>query len=250
MGSSTNPLSAITPSTAFNSIMTRGKDLDGNKRARNARNLLDPGNVFTGAYHTQKEAEKEARTAAEIEAERQRKIQEGIAGVNSVFDSPERKAQYDDFAKALRENYTKDATRQKGVADRQMKFSLARGGLTGGSADADARRAAGEEFSRGILTAENKAQDAVADLRGADEQSRMNLIQLVTSGLDATTAAQRANAVMQSNAAGRQAQGFTEGLGDIFGNTAATYKRQQEAAAFRRGQLAPVGSLYGLPGGR
>lgn len=222
----------------------------GDKGKHTTRNFLDPGGYFTKEHYAKEEAKRSAAAAAQTEAERQAAIKQGISNVNATFDSPERNAQYDDFFKALRENYMGDAARQQQAANRNLKFSLARSGLVGGSADVDARRTAGEEFSRGVLGAENRAQDALADLRGADEQSRMNLIQLVTGGLDATTAMQRASSQMQSNAAGRKAQGFNEGLGDIFGNTAALYKKQQDNAAFRRGAQAPVGSLYGIAGGR
>ena len=89
-----------------------------------------------------------------------------------------------------------------------------------------------------------------ADLRGADETSRMNLIQLVTGGLDATTAMGRANSALSNNIAGRRASGMADGVGDVFTNTAGAYKKMQDAAQFRRGTYAPVGSLYGVTGGR
>jgi hypothetical protein len=50
---------------------------------------------------------------------------------------------------------------------------------------------------------------------------------------------------MQASAQGAKADALQKGLGDIFGTTAGIYKQQQENAARRAGQLAPVGSLYG-----
>jgi hypothetical protein len=186
--------------------------------------------------------------AQRAEESRRLAIADTTQQVNQIYDAPQRQGQYNDYASAVRKRYTDDANRQKGVADRNLKFSLARGGLAGGSADVDARRTLGEEYSRGILTAEDKAQQAVQGLRSQDEQSRMNLIQLVQSGLDATTAAQRANAGVAQTAQQAQAGAVTGGLGDIFGQTASTYKTQQDAAARRAGILAPVGgSLYGNP---
>ncbi len=187
------------------------------------------------------------REAQRAEDQRRAAITGTTAEVNRIFDAPARQTQYADYAGAVRKRYTDDANRQKGIADRQLKFSLARSGLAGGSADVDARRTLGEEYSRGILSAEDKAQSAVADLKSRDEQQRLNLIQLVQSGLDATTAAQRANAqVAQTSEAARGTAGLT-GLGDIFGATAAQYKAQQEAAARRQGLLTPVGGLYSNP---
>lgn len=182
---------------------------------------------------------------ANAEAARQIAIKQGSAAVNNIFDSPERAAQHEEFLKALREFYTADANKQKGIADRTLKFSMARNGLTGGSASVDANRTLGEEYQKGLLDAENKAQGAYSDLQGQDENTRMSLLSAVRSGLDATTAAQRAGAQMQSNAASAQSQSMAQGLGDIFGQTATTYKAGQDAAAKRRGILDAYGSFYG-----
>lgn len=187
------------------------------------------------------------REAQDAETQRRAAIVRTTGDVNRIYDAPSRQAQYADYAGAVRKRYTDDANRQKLVADRNTNFSLARGGLTGGSADVDARRTLGEEYTRGILTAEDKTQQAVQGLKTQDEQARLNLIQLVQSGLDATTAGQRALAGVQQTAEQARTGAVTGGLGEIFGTTAATYKTQQEAAARRAGTLAPVGSLYGNP---
>lgn len=190
-------------------------------------------------------AGKAQQAAQRAETERQARIANTTGQINAAYDAPARTAQYDDFLKAVRQNYTEDATRQKTVADRGLKFSMARSGLTGGSAAVDARRTSGEEFQRGILQAEDKAQGAVGDLRLADEQSRLQLIQMAQSGLDATTAANRANASISAGAQTALADSKAKGLGDIFGSTVKTIGSQQEAAAQRRGQTSAVGSLYG-----
>jgi hypothetical protein len=183
--------------------------------------------------------------AQRAEQTRQRQITRTTGQINAAYDAPGRQKQYDDFLNAVRQNYTEDATRQKGIADRGLKFSMARSGLSGGSADVDARRTSGEEFQRGILQAEDRAQGALGDLRSADEQSRLQLIQMAQSGLDATTAAQRSQAAISAGAQTAMAKSKADGLGDIFGQTAKTYDAQQVAAAQRRGQTAAVGSLYG-----
>ena len=78
------------------------------------------------------------REAQRAEAERQRRIAATTGQINAAYDAPGRQSQYDDFLKAVRQNYTDDATRQKRDVDRSQKFSLARSGLTGGSAAVDA----------------------------------------------------------------------------------------------------------------
>jgi len=197
-----------------------------------------------GAGNSARRAQREAQRS---EDDRRAQIANTTENINRIFDAPERQKQVGDYVNAIRTQYTDDANRQRAVADRNLRFSLARSGLAGGSADADARRGLGEEFARGTLQAEDKAQRAGADLRAQDEQQRNNLIGLAQSGLDATTAAQRANAAVADSAQRARSASIGDGLGDIFVNTAGLYKQQQEAAARRAGTLAPVGSLYGNP---
>lgn len=179
------------------------------------------------------------------EAERQAKMAEATGRLNTVFDSPERQAQIAAFLAALRDQYGTQLNRQKQIADRNLKFSMARGGLTGGSAAVDANRMLGEEFSEGVLNAENRAQAETGDLRSADEASRMQIISMIRSGLDSTTAAQRAGSAMQANAQSAQGRAMSQGLGEMFGGTADLYKRQAEAAERRRGERVAYESVYG-----
>ena len=176
------------------------------------------------------DASRAQRAAEEAEAARQARITAGTSRVNAVFDAPEREQGRTAFLEALRENYLRGANRQKVDADRNLRFSMARSGLTGGSAQVDANRTLGEEYTEGLLQAENRAQGAVGELRGQDEQSRLQLLQMVQQGLDATTAASRAGDAMRANAQAGQGTALAEGLGDLFGGTADIYKRQQEAA--------------------
>jgi hypothetical protein len=182
---------------------------------------------------------------AKAEAARQVAIRQGTERVNSIFDDPARAAQHEAFLKAIRDYYTTDANRQKAIADRNLKFSMARSGLTGGSAAVDSNRLLGEEYTKGLLSAENKAQGSFSDLQQQDEQARLNLLNMVRSGMDTTTAAQRAGGIMQANAASAQTNALSQGLGDIFGSTTQTYQRMQDAAARRQGVRDAYGSVYG-----
>lgn len=208
---------------------TTGVDANGNPLI--GGKPYDPNRIYTNP--------------ARAEAARQIAIKQGSAAVNSVFDDPARAQQHTDFLQALRQFYTSDANKQKGIADRRLKFSNARSGLTGGSAAVDSNRTLGEEYSKGLLDAENRAQGAYSDLQNQDEQTRLGLLSAVRSGLDMTTAAQRAGAAMQGNASSALSQGLSRGLGDIFGETANTYKTGEDAAAKRRGVIDAYGSIYG-----
>lgn len=191
---------------------------------------------------------KAQRAAQASEDARRAAIAGTTSRVNQIYDAPSRQAQYNDFVGALREHYTGDVNRQKTVADRNSKFALARGGLIGGSAEVDANRNLGEEYQKGLLNAENRAQSGLSSLKNQDEASRMQLIQLAQSGLDSTTAASRAMSNMSADTRGNMADAQAKGLGDVFASTAATRDRQLQAAERLRGQRSPVGSVWG-PGG-
>lgn len=210
--------------------------------ANDIGDVLDPLNIWNDGGKKKISPEKRAYRA---ERERQIAMQGATDRVNRVFDSPERQAQIADFLAALRERFNIDANRQKADADRNQKFALARNGLTGGSAAVDANRRLGEEYTEGLLRAESGAQEAVGDLRSQDESSRMGILSMIRSGMDATTAASRAGSMMQANAQSAQGKAFSDGLGEVFGGTADLYKRQTEAAERRRGERAAYGSVYG-----
>lgn len=167
------------------------------------------------------------------EAERKRQVEQATRAIDRAYQG--RDVQLQDFVDALRGEFRAEAEKQKEVADRQLKFSLARGGLTGGSAAADAGTRLGEEFTKGLLQGEREAQDALAQLKAADEASRSDLIRLAQGGADVTTAASQAARALQSNLEGAKASSLVTGVGDIFSRTRDLYTRQQEAAARRRG---------------
>jgi hypothetical protein len=241
LSESTNDFLANPPGGSFiaNPLGIGGKKL--------TSKLLDPLSLFSSSKKKPfvYDPDKIYGNPENAERARQMTIKLGTDKVNSIFDDPARQGQYDQFLSAIRDFYTADANKQKGVADRNLRFSMARSGLTGGSASVDANRTLGEEYTKGLLDAENKAQGAFEGLKGQDEQSRLNLLSMVRSGMDTTTAASRSGAAMQNNASGAQTEALAGGLGDIFGNTAQVYKTQREAAERRRGITDAYGSVYG-----
>lgn len=176
----------------------------------------------------------DASNAAQREEDK-RKSQ--VASATSAIDKAfaGRGSQLDNFVAALREQFGAEAGRQKTIADRSLKFSLARGGLTGGSAASDLGTQLGDEFQRGILKGERLSQSARADLEGADEASRARLIALAQGGASITDSATAASRALQSNIAGAKSSSGIESLGDIFGDTRGVFVAQQEAAERRRG---------------
>lgn len=174
-----------------------------------------------------------SRRAEQREAQRQAQIRQATQAIDRVFN--QRSGQQQDFVNALREFFTTDVRRQQEEAQRNLKFGLARGGLTGGSAAVDAGTLLGEEFTKGLLTAEQSAQGALADLQARDEQSRQALLALAQTGLQPGTAAARASEAIRANIEGARARNLAEGIGNVFGGTADVFRRAEEAAERRRG---------------
>ncbi len=171
--------------------------------------------------------------AEAAEVKRKAEVARATKAIDEAFGG--RGSQLDDFVAALREQFGAEAGRQKKIADRQLKFSLARGGLTGGSAAADTGTELGEEFQRGILKGERLSQSALADLKSADEASRARLVQLAQGGASVTSSATSAARALESNIAGAKSSAGIENLGDIFGDTRDLFVKQQEAEERRRG---------------
>lgn len=184
------------------------------------------------------------REAQAQERERQARIGASVGQINRVFDNPAREGEINDFLGATREFYTDDLNRQKASTDRSLKFAMARNGQTGGSVSIDANRRVGEDYNRGVIEADRKAQSAAADLRAQDEQARLNLIAMAQSGLDATTASSQAASAMRNNLLSGKATSTAQGLGDAFGSFADVYRRSQEEAARRRGEQYVYNVLY------
>ncbi|MES2533351.1 MAG: hypothetical protein V4636_20070 [Pseudomonadota bacterium] len=184
------------------------------------------------------------RAAEAAEAERQARITSSVGRINTAFDNPARAGELGEYLGATRQFYMDDLNRQKGDTDRNLKFAMARNGQTGGSVSIDNARRVGEDYTRGVVEADRRAQSAVADLRSQDEQSRLGLISMAQSGLDSTTASSRALSALQNNIQAGKATSTAQGIGDAFGSFANLYRRSQEDAARRRGEKDVYGTLY------
>lgn len=206
-----------------------------------ASKFLDP----LGLTKTAKQGESAADVAARMEMERQERIREAQGRINQVFDNPRRARDIADFVSATRSKLMEDLNRQNTDAARELKFSLARGGLSGGSVNVDQNRRLTDEYNRGLINVEGRAQGAGAQLEAADQDARARLIQLATSGLDATTAASQAAAGLRSNFENARSQAFGEQLGDQFAGITGFVKRRLEESGQRKAVRDSNFSLYG-----
>lgn len=185
-----------------------------------------------------------AREAQAAEAARQEAIRQSIDLINRAYSTPQRQQQYQQFGQSLLNYYTGKVKEQGAQNARNLKFSLARSGLTGGSAAVDADKQFQTDYAKGLLEASRQAQAGRASLEQADINAKNQLISLAQQGN--YTGAIPTQVSQAQRAALNAAQGFgaANALGDIFAGTAQIYRNQEIAAANRRAQFSPIGSPY------
>lgn len=181
--------------------------------------------------------------------QQQQQIQNSVNQINAAFSSPSRQAQYDTFGKNLQDYYTGQVNTQEATNARNLKFAEARSGLTGGSAAADSNTQLGKDYSTALLQASQQAQAGKASLQQADVSAKNQLIGLAQqgnfTGTIPTQVAQAQNAALGT----AQNYGNANGLGNLFAGTGQIWQNEQTAAANRKAQISPVGSIYGGNGG-
>jgi hypothetical protein len=186
-------------------------------------------------------ADKLAKTAEDT---RNRRIHEGIGQVNAIYGSG-REAQYGDYLQALRDRGAADLSDQSAIVDRKSKFQLARRGVIGGSSELDKQRRNRKALIRATIGNERNAQVGVGKLRSADENSRQSLLNMIFSGMDASTAAQRGSASMRSNMAMAQSDFIPYALDSIGEAAADAYGYGVREDAYSAGGEAARRNLYG-----
>ncbi len=127
-----------------------------------------------------------------------------------------RESLYGKFSEDARNLQLADLNKERGLAERDVSFDLARRGLTGGSRQIDVGRDISDQFNRGVLTAENNAQDVANQARQGDEKTRLNLMQSIRGGMGEADAVSSALAGMRNTAdqAANQARG--QNIGGFF----------------------------------
>lgn len=186
-----------------------------------------------------------AQKAAERrEREREAQILANTGQVNAIYDSPERAQQIEEFTSAVRQQYMGELQRQQGINSRQLDFSLARAGQTGGSLDRDQNKELGESFQRGVLRSEQGAQNSAAQLRADDEASRNQMLALVQSGGDVQSALANAAASQRNNLLSAKSTVDVRSIGDAYSGLSDIFSRSKQQSEYRRG-LQDYNNMYG-----
>jgi hypothetical protein len=181
---------------------------------------------------------------------------EQVKALEAKYKKPNgREAMYADRENAVRQVNTTELNRQSDEAKRNLKFNLARAGLGGGSVDVDSQTELARRYNQGTLKIEEMADQAGADLRMADERTRMSLVGQAQAGLDATQATQLALKNLEANATAANAVGQYQSLGDLMSDLADYYGMSRYMMGRSSGQVvSPYGGGFGAsptsPGSR
>lgn len=183
--------------------------------------------------------------ARQAEEQRQARIKAAQEAVHGTFAGANREPLYAQHQQAVYDLNMEKLARDKSDADRQLGMMLARRGLSGGTAAVDARQRLGQNYDEALLEVQRFAQGAGAGLRQRDEQLKSNLLGQASTGMDATTAASQANALLASNLDEARTQNQYATLGDLFAGVAlANYVNQQRAGQQDAARIVPDEDIY------
>lgn len=116
---------------------------------------------------------------------------------------------------------------KRDAAQRDLKFELFAKGLNGSSVDVDQSGLLGRTYNQGVLDLGAKADAVRADMRNADEQTRLGLLQSIDAGMDQGSALSSALSQLSVNNDRAAATAAGTSLGDLFGDGAALYNASQ-----------------------
>lgn len=186
-----------------------------------------------------------ANAANAANAQQQAQIQQAIAQINSAYSNPNRTAQYAQYGTNLNNYYTGQVNEQEAVNARNLKFAMARSGLTGGSAATDANTQLQKDYTNGLLQASQQAQAGTAALQQSDINSKNQLISLAEQGGYLGSIPQQTSEAQNAALSSASNYGNANAVNNLFSGTAGIYQNEQTAAANRKAQTSPIGSLYG-----
>lgn len=137
-----------------------------------------------------------------------------------------------------------DLSKQRDVAGRDLKFNVARSGLTGGSVDVDKNGELATRYSDGVLSSNTNADGIVNNIRAKDESTRADLISRINAGMDATSATTSALAQMQNNQNQGRIDGQSNLLANFFNGIAGGVGAYQYAGGANTAQQQSSGNYY------
>jgi hypothetical protein len=183
--------------------------------------------------------------ASASNTQQQNQINGTIAQINSAFNSPSRQSQYASYGNELDKYYTNNVNQQEATNARNLKFAMARSGLTGGSEAVDSNTQLQKDYTQGLLQASQAAQAGQASLEQSDISSKNSLIAQAEQGAYLGSIPSAVASATSANLGAAQNYSNANALGNLFAGTSQIYNNEQTAAANRMAQQSPIGSIYG-----
>lgn len=186
----------------------------------------------------------DSERAAQREHDKDRQTMLAVNRINDIFGSDSRREQIAQYQNAVKGKQVGSLNREMGKNARDLKFAMARTGLTGGSADVDLNDNLNDDYSRGLLHAISAAQRAGASLRGADEASRARLIGQAEQSNNLLSSSDNALTALRGNLDQAQGALAPAAFDSFFSDLADFYKASQVAKQRRAAERAMLGTLF------
>lgn len=157
-----------------------------------------------------------------------------VAGQNAL----ERKQLYNQTREDILNYFRNELDRQRQLAMDDLAVSLARRGVSGGSADLAGNAKLSEFYNKNLTDLTNRADLSVADLRAADEKARLNLINNIRSGMDQESAVAGATEALKTNIDRARESALSQQLGNMFDEFRKLYAADQYVTGVNQGKTA------------
>lgn len=186
-----------------------------------------------------------SNAATQANTDRQNQINQSIQQITQAYGSPQRSAQVDQYGQQVGNYLSGQVNTQEATNARNLKFAMARSGLSGGSAAVDSNTQLQKDYANGLLQASQGAQQAKAGLQQSDISSKNQLIGLAQQGSYIGAIPSQIASAQSASLGAAQTYANPSALGNLFAGTSSIYNNEQTAAANRKAQTSPIGSLYG-----
>jgi hypothetical protein len=186
-----------------------------------------------------------ANAANAANAQQQAQIQNSVNQINAAYTNPNRTNQYEAYNKNLSNYYTGQVNDQEATNARNLKFAMARSGLSGGSAAVDSNTQLQKDYTQGLLQASQQAQAGTSALEQSDINAKNQMISMAQAGGSIGQIPGQVASQQQTSLNAAQNWGNSQSLSNLFAGTSQIYNNEQTAAANRKAQTSPFGSYYG-----
>jgi hypothetical protein len=186
-----------------------------------------------------------ANAANAANAQQQAQIQNSINQINAAYSNPNRTNQYEAYNKNLSNYYTGQVNDQEATNARNLKFAMARSGLSGGSAAIDSNTQLQKDYTQGLLQASQQAQAGTSALEQSDTNAKNQMISMAQAGGSIGQIPGQVASQQQTSLNAAQNYGNANAINNLFAGTQGIVNNEATAAAMRKSQTTPFGSLYG-----